>query len=162
MNTIPEFYRTETWHPVSIHWPIVLLTIGTIFYIIGLYKNNFLYPSAQIMLWLGVAGAWLAVYTGNLADGIVSREICDPTVLKAHENYAYAVAYLFSGAVIADLGPKVLNLKLTYRRYFYAVTLILLLSGSSILIYVGHLGGQLVYQQAAGVYKPSEDCSEFE
>lgn len=33
--------------------------------------------------------------------------------------------------------------------------------GSGILIYTGHLGATLVYQQAAGVHIPSEDCSEF-
>lgn len=37
----------------------------------------------------------------------------------------------------------------------------LMLIGSGYLVYIRHLGAQLVYQQAAGVYHPSEDCSEF-
>jgi uncharacterized membrane protein len=28
-------------------------------------------------------------------------------------------------------------------------------------LYTGHLGASLVYQQGAGTYKPSVDCSEF-
>ncbi|MGO1586219.1 MAG: DUF2231 domain-containing protein, partial [Mesonia sp.] len=42
------------------------------------------------------------------------------------------------------------------------LTLILLLIGNGFLMYVGHLGATLVYQQAAGVYVPTEDCQEFE
>jgi uncharacterized protein (DUF2237 family) len=38
---------------------------------------------------------------------------------------------------------------------------ILSLVGSGFLIYTGHLGASLVYQQAAGVHIPSDDCSEF-
>ncbi|MGK7397069.1 MAG: DUF2231 domain-containing protein [Candidatus Cyclobacteriaceae bacterium M3_2C_046] len=157
---IPDFYRTETWHPVSVHWPIVLLTIGTFFYIAGVWKKSFLYPSARILLGLGVAGAWLAIYTGNLSDGVVSRKLCDPTVLKTHENYAYTLSYIFTAAFAADLVKTWLSKKI--HKFLSVLVILLLLSGTGFLLYTGHLGGQLVYQQAAGVYQPSEDCAEFE
>jgi len=41
------------------------------------------------------------------------------------------------------------------------IILILVITGSGFLSYTGHLGAGLVYQQAAGVYTPSEDCNEF-
>lgn len=157
-----EFYRAETYHPASVHWPIVLLTIGSIFYIIGFFKENYLAPSGRILLFVGVAGAWLAIYTGNLADGIVSRKLCDPTVLKTHENFAYYTSYLFSGVLIVDLTLIFSQLKEKIIRYLRWLLMLSMVVGLAILTYVGHLGGTLVYDQAAGVVVPSEDCVEFE
>jgi len=162
MLEVPPFFRTETWHPLTVHWPIVLLTIGSLFFMAGYWKNNYLYPASRILLWLGVLGTWLSIYTGDLADGVVARKLCDPTVLKQHENFAYSVAYLFTGALIANLGNHILSLKEDFKRYMSIFTIVLMISGLIMLAYVGHLGGRLVYQQAAGVYQPSENCQEFE
>jgi putative Mn2+ efflux pump MntP len=41
------------------------------------------------------------------------------------------------------------------------IAVVLALVGSGFLAYTGHLGATLVYQQAAGVHIPSEDCHEF-
>ena len=46
-------------------------------------------------------------------------------------------------------------------RILKGILVFLLLAGSGTLAYVGHLGAELVYQQAAGVNIPSKDCSEF-
>lgn len=112
------------------------------------------------MLITGTLTAWIAIYTGNLADGAVSRTICDPTVLKSHENAAYTMSWLFTGAVIIDIIYQIKNS--SFNRILLVLTLILMLTGSGYLTYTGHLGASLVYQQGAGVYKPTEDCSEFE
>ena len=162
MNELPDFFRTETWHPLSVHFPIVLLLFATIFHVLGLkIMKKSLPQAANIMLLAGTAAAWISVYTGNMADGIVSREICDPTVLKDHENASITAAWLFTAAsalVIADLT----GLLKKFRNWLKAAAIIIMLTGSGFLIYTGHLGATLVYQQAAGVYVPSEDCHEFE
>jgi len=93
MNQLPDFLRTEIWHPLSVHFPIALLLAGTLFVIIGaLLKRHGLTGNGYLLILLGTVGAWIAVFTGNLADGVVSRELCDPTVLERHENGGKVVA----------------------------------------------------------------------
>jgi uncharacterized membrane protein len=78
MNGLPEFWRTEIWHPLTVHLPLALLIIASIFKIAGLFLKRSLWNEASaVLLAIGTVGAWIAVYTGNLADGVVSREICD-------------------------------------------------------------------------------------
>ena len=162
MNQLPDFWRTEVWHPLSVHFPIALLIIALLFKVLDITTKGKSWSKASfLMLLLGTAGAWVAVYTGNLADGIVSRKICDPTVLKAHENAAYTLVWLFSGALIINI-VQLAGILNRYARLLKLVAIALMLIGSGFLMYTGHLGATLVYQQGAGVYHPSDDCGEFD
>jgi len=161
MNELPDFLRTATWHPLLVHLPLSLLLIGTIGYLFGfLGKRKFWMDFGIVLLFAGTIGAWAAVYTGEMADGAVARQLCDPTILKIHDNSAHTVSWLFSIAsalVIVDftgLGGKM-------QRAARLAIVLLMLTGSGFLVRTGHLGATLVYQQAAGVYIPSEDCEEF-
>ncbi|MDT0687620.1 DUF2231 domain-containing protein [Autumnicola psychrophila] len=162
MAEIPEFWRTEVYHPLSVHFPIVLLLLAFIFKLFALkFKRELWETGGTLMLLLGVVGIWIAIYTGNLADGIVSRKLCDPTILKDHENMAYLSAYIFSGSLLVDLAAY---FKISFfRKLIVQFVLVLgLAAGTGVLMYVGHLGVTLVYQQAAGVNIPSGNCAEFE
>ncbi|SDR65703.1 DUF2231 domain-containing protein [Christiangramia echinicola] len=160
MDQLPDFWRTEVFHPLSVHFPIVLLLLATLFKFIALWSSKITWDhGGRFLLILGVIGVWISIYTGNLADGIVSRQLCDPTVLKEHENFAYTTAWLFSIALILELLTRYIDLIKT--RIVSVVLVLLMFSGSVTLAYVGHLGAELVYQQAAGVNIPSEDCAEF-
>lgn len=161
MNEIPDFWRTEVFHPLSVHFPIALLLVATLFKIVSLWSRNKVWPQAgSILLGLGILGAWIAIYTGDQADGIVSRKLCDPTVLKEHENMAYITTWIFTAGFALDLALTygLLNFK---KNIFKFILVLGMLSGSILLGYAGHLGATLVYQQAAGVYTPSEDCLEY-
>jgi uncharacterized membrane protein len=164
LGTIPDFWRTEVLHPLSVHFPIVLLLLATVAKTIALFSKRETYRyGGSILLFLGVLGSWISIYTGDLADGIVARDLCDPTVLKTHENWAYYAAWLFTIAYGLDLFPKVQKKHASRLRYFLQrATVVVLVAGTASLMYVGHLGATLTYQQAAGVYVPSSDCSEFE
>ena len=160
MDQIPDFWRTEVFHPLSVHFPIVLLLLATLFKLISLWSSKITWDhGGRVLLVLGVIGVWISIYTGNLADGIVSRQLCDPTVLKEHENFAYTTAWIFTIALLIELISGYVDLLKT--RITSIILVLLLLSGSATLTYVSHLGAELVYQQAAGVNVPSEDCSEF-
>lgn len=161
MDMLPDFWRTEIWHPLTVHLPLASLLLGAVLYISGLLsKKKIFSDTGFILLLAGTLGAWIAVYTGNLADGVVARKICDPTVLKDHENGAKLLTWLFTGASLLLIVERSgFNSKI--RKILSVISIILMLTGSGILLRTGHLGAQLVYQQAAGVYTPSEDCSEF-
>lgn len=166
MDQVPDFWRTEVWHPLSVHFPIVLLSSSSLARIVDLFlsggnKKIWKYMS-RVFLYAGVVTAWASIYTGALADSEVTRSLCDPTVLESHENAAYTLAYLFSAAALLDLLTFFPISILKYSPLKETVIIVLLLTGSGYLVYVGHLGATLVYQQGAGVYKPSKDCHEFE
>lgn len=157
-------WRTEAWHPLTVHFPVALLLFATLAKLIAIILKPqpaaFWQRMGAYLLYAGTIGAWLSIYTGDMADGIVSRRICDPTVLKRHELASYNLAYLFTGAVVLDLGNMVDWVK-RYSRLLSAVILLLMLAGSGFLVYTGHLGAKLVYEQAGGVQIPTTDCVGF-
>lgn len=161
-------WRVELLHPMLVHLPLVLLPLAALFRLAGhLLRgrpgSSFLLPSSRLLLGLGVIFAWVGIYTGGLADGAVARSLCDPTVLKEHENLSYTSAYIFTAAGLVDLALAWKNWTAGLRsRLVHWVVILSLLGGSGVLVYVGHLGASLVYQQAAGVYQPTEGCTEFE
>lgn len=162
VNTLPELIRTETWHPLLVHFPLALLLLGAIALLAGaVFSNVFFEKMGRIIIVLGTFGGGLAILTGNLADSVVSRQICDPTVLEAHETNAYITGALFTIASLLIILTyfEILD---KFRKHLKLVIIGLSIVGSGFLIYTGHLGASLVYQQAAGVYTPSEDCSEFD
>lgn len=162
MEQVPDFWRAEVFHPLSVHFPIALLIIASLFKILALwYKREVWEMGGTVLLGLGVVGLWVAIYTGNLADGVVSRKLCDPTILKEHENMAWLTAWLFTAAAAVDL-LRYIKFPLFRNKLFLIIVVLILIGSSGLLSYVGHLGATLVYQQAAGVYVPSGDCAEFE
>lgn len=158
-------WRQELWHPMTVHVPVALLLFGSVLYLAYLLLRNRkpadkLRFSARAALVSGVIGSWLAVFTGHIADGVVGRDLCDPLVLKAHESYAYGASYLFTVVLAADV-----LLSFVGRERLQSWGRVMLglacLAGAGLIGYTGHLGAKLVYQQAAAVYQPSDDCEEF-
>jgi uncharacterized membrane protein len=161
MNEIPEFLRAEVWHPLSVHFPIALLLIATLFKCFSIFSKSKTWETAgSFLLYAGTIGAWISIFTGDMADGIVSRELCDPTVLKDHQNAAWTLVWLFSIASVIDI-IRITNIVSLKPKFIKVVVVLLMLIGSGFLMYTGHLGAKLVYQQGAGVYHPSENCGEF-
>ncbi len=159
-------WRATIFHAQSVHFPVALLITGSILWAVALPVKNgrgtFLENSGQLLVTLGTLAAWLAVLTGSLAEGDVARTICDPTVLKAHEQNAWVVAWVFSGATLLLGFLKFGKTTALPRKLFYALLLVLLITGTGFLVYTGSLGGKVVYQMGGGVYQPSADCNEFE
>jgi uncharacterized membrane protein len=163
MNDLAS-WRTEVWHPLLVHFPIVLLLFATIFKVASLLMKPptalFWQWAASLLLYFGVLFAWASIYTGDLADGIVSRKLCDPTVLKDHENAAYNLGYLFLAAALLDISLKIQRIKL-YQKALHLLIALLMLIGTYFLVLAGHSGAKVVYEQAGGVSVPSANCSGF-
>ena len=160
----PDFWRTEIWHPLVLHFPLAVLLLATVAKLIAAFTiqepASFWQRAGSYLLYFGWVTAWLAVYTGNMADGVVARKICDPTVLKLHQIAAYNTAYLFTGATALDL-LFYYGMFRKYTRFICVAVVVLMLVGSGYLVYSGHLGARVVYQQAGGVRVPSADCAEY-
>ena len=172
MEQLPSMWRTEAIHPLFVHFPIALLLIGSLVLII---RRTNLFPahksqlhfSALLMLVIGTIGAWAAVITGLMAYKVVGRTLCDPTVVHEHESFAKLTALLFTALTIIELVNSKYKKGYIFRhpnlrKGLGILSIIVALAGTITIGYVGHLGGRLVYQQAAAVHQPSENCAEFE
>ena len=163
-------WRTELMHPLFVHFPIALLLFASIVLITARLNvfpahRKTIHRAGLFMLFPGVVLAWISVYTGIQADGIVGREVCDPTVLEDHERFAFFIAYLFTATALIEAAGLWWRHHAWWkkiRKLLAAALVLLYLGGAAGIGYVGHLGAKLVYQQAAAVHQPSDDCSEFE
>src|SRR5680860_24076 len=165
MEEIPSLWRTEVCHALSIHLPIVLLSLASLAYCFGLFVNkngwlHFIHRFTFLALGIGVPGAWLSIYLGEEAYNVVVRTLCDPNVLQDHQWWGYFSVYFYSAATLLFILSR---FNLISRSKLLSVLLtVLLLTGFGGLIYSGHLGASVVYQQGGGTYVPSENCAEFE
>lgn len=160
----PSLWREEVWHPLSVHLPIVTLLLSSLAAIINLAVKNkiyhlFLEQMVFTMLIIGVLSGWIAIYTGEIAYSIEVRKICDPKVLQEHQWWAYATLIVYSVVLFLKIIPEFIILKFSKTKK--TISLFLLSAALLGLLYTGHLGAALVYQQGAGTYNPSDDCSEF-
>lgn len=142
MDQLPDFWRTEVFHPLSVHFPIVLLLMATLFKLIALWSSKITWDhGGRLLLLLGVFGIWISIYTGDLADGIVARQLCDPTILKEHENLAYTTAWIFTISLLLEILMRYIDIIKT--RIISIILVLLMLCGTGTLMYVGHLGESL-------------------
>ena len=157
-----DFLRPEVWHALSVHFPIALLPVATITVVISFFMKGPRGKSWQIaaglLLFAGCLTAWVALYTGNIADGVVARKICDPTILKDHEIAGQTMTYLITGAALLYLVFLTDQLQSWLRKLSFYLAFLLMLTGTGFLVYTGHLGASLVYEQGAGVKNHSVDC----
>lgn len=162
---MPDFWRKELWHPVTVHFPIALLLAATLFLLISFFirqqSKKLFQNGAFMVLLLGVIGAWVSLYTGDLADGIVSRKLCDPTVLKDHELASKTMTYLFTAATLIHISFFFILLGSRMKRISLYIIFAFMVIGCVFLIRTGHLGASIVYQQGAGVHNHSVDCDEY-
>jgi uncharacterized membrane protein len=166
MASLPSIWRVELWHPMVVHFPIALLLIGTVLRLLAMRRSRwqslqFCLPAGRALLALGTVGAWVAIWTGSEAYYEVVRTLCDPTVADTHNNLAFWTAGLFTAGLVIDGARQWFTLPTKWSKPTLALLALIYLTGTTTLLYTGHLGAQLVYQQGAGVYQPSENCSEF-
>ncbi|MGD8749436.1 MAG: hypothetical protein PVI44_13310 [Balneolaceae bacterium] len=166
MTTLPSIWRTELWHPMMVHFPIVLLLAAAVLHILLYFSNaentRLFKKMSSLSLYAGTIALWLAIYTGIQAGNIISQTICDPSVLHEHRNAAYVLGYLFSVTSVVDaISLQAFDISERAKKYKGWLVTALLVAGSFYMVYTAHLGASLVYQQSAGVYHPTEKCYEF-
>lgn len=156
---LASVWRIELLHPAVAHFPIVLMPLGTVFWLLGGVKPR--WPRLEafelvggVVLALAMISAWAATQTGFWADEVVGRDLYDPRPLKDHENLAVLFAWLTSGCVFAVALHRFLRMPPAAKQYLRLAVAIGLLVSCGLIAYVSHLGAGLVYEQGAGVIMP--------
>lgn len=162
---LPSMWRTELLHPMAVHFPIALLIVGSVLYILSVFFAHHSYFQSLkkfsfLILVIGTVGSWIAILTGTLAEDVVSPMLCDPDIRLSHEDYSYYTAYAFTAFVIFYALSQKISQK--FMSFFTVLNIGLAVSGCIMLVYTSHLGATLTYQQAAGVYNPGPECRGYE
>lgn len=139
-------------HPAVVHFPIVLILLGTAAAIVAAFMARTQLRILVVMLLvLGAGGTVVAVSTGERDGEAVDHRAATETLLDAHEDWAertqaaaLAAAALAVAAVLAFRWP-------TIQRGVSAACAIVALGASVCVYQTGHRGGQLVYRHGAGV-----------
>ena len=159
-STLPPMLRDELFHPAVVHFPIAFLALSGLLALFWLFFSRG-HATLLLVLTLGVIGGWLAILTGGWSEDVVNRVICDPTVTSEHEQWAEWAVWSASAALPLVMFAT-LRLGKNLRFPFRAVGAVLLVFATGAVLYAGHLGATLVYQQGAAVHKPAPQCTEFE
>lgn len=148
MNLIPD-----PLHPAVVHFPIVLILLGTLVSFVAVFWRKGYVPAfAAALLTLGAVGAWVAVETGESDGGLV--EDTAPAVgqlIEEHEDWAKRTLTVAIIAAVIALGAAAL-FRFPRVARGAAVAAALTAGVASWSVYeTGHRGGALVYRHGAGV-----------
>ncbi len=154
----------ELYHPMIVHFPIALLTVGSIFYIFSFHRLlRWLQQPAVVMGVIGTGAGWLAKFTGEKAAGIVGTMLCNQTLLAKHEQQAETALIFFSVtwalALLAQLTRGKLLSKTESPFWWKGLLTLGLLLGSTYLVLAGHKGSLLVFEEGAAVRSPIQSCA---
>jgi uncharacterized membrane protein len=148
MNLMPN-----PLHPAVVHFPIVLIVLGTAVAVIAIFWRKGYVPAfAAALLLLGALGAWAALATGESDGGLVENTAPQTeSLLDAHEDWAKRTVTATAIAAVIAIGAAAL---FRYPRAARGVAVAAALASgvASWTVYeTGHRGGALVYQHGAGV-----------
>jgi uncharacterized membrane protein len=139
------------YHPIVVHFAIVLLVVGCIFRWLSLTRRiAFASPAATTLLLAGTVAAGAAVHSGLDAHGPVERVPGAAGAVVEHEEWGERTKNVFFAVALAELAILVLARRGKERIPIF-VSSALCVIGLVCLYEAAEHGGELVYSYAGGV-----------
>ncbi|ULO06611.1 hypothetical protein H1230_27040 [Paenibacillus sp. 19GGS1-52] len=144
-------------HPLIVHFPIALLSLGAVLQLIALWKPNVWNTIANFCLMIGFVSAIVAYLTGDGGEHFAKQVFgTQEAAVHTHETFAMFTLIVF-GIIVAiklyQLFPVIPQLKkyakFSFSKVFIPVLIVLSLTGGTLVVLTGHYGGKLVYQAAS-------------
>ncbi len=135
-------------HPLIVHFPVALLTVGVLCDAMGILgrRDPFL-KTGYLLLILGAGGAVAAALTGESAAEIAEKIPGIQADLEQHETLSTAAAWL---SVALTLARTHLSFKKCFAGTVRLVYLLLALALAGLISASGYTGGHMVYTYGAG------------
>lgn len=136
-------------HPLIVHFPVALLICAAFVYLFALVTRKDQYWLTGLALHaVGVAGAALAVVTGNAEERNLFPHQDLYEMVELHEKLGLWLAYGFGMMAVWSFLRR--DSKIIWEKIAFCIIFISL---SAALAFTAHLGGRMVYEEGAGVSK---------
>jgi uncharacterized membrane protein len=140
-------YDAPRWHAMLNDLPAALLTVAVLFDLAAAAtKRESLMWASIWTLWAGVIGGWAAVVAGELAEDTINHGEAIHEIMEKHQNMALMTMGVFTIVLIW----KMLR-RFQMPAQELALTRALSIVGLLGLAWTGVLGGNLMFQHAAGI-----------
>jgi uncharacterized membrane protein len=148
MNLLPD-----PLHPALVHFPIVLVLVGSAVAIAALVWPRGQLPRwAAVLLVLGAVGAGAAYWTGEQGKELVGMlSPAAEELLDQHEDRAEVTLVASIAAAVLSLAGVVLARWPGVTKTMRIATVLAALTAVVCIVQTGHRGGMLVYKHAVGV-----------
>jgi uncharacterized membrane protein len=147
------------YHPIIVHFAIVLLVVGVIFRWVSLTgRAPFSGPAAATLLILGAAAAFLAVHSGTDAHGPVERIPGVRQAVQDHEDAGVWARNVFLIVALLEIIALVAKRRsINAARVALWSSAVVGIFGFAAIVKTATRGGDLVYRYAGGVGTRSGD-----
>ena len=150
------------YHPIIVHFAIVLLVVGVIFRWISLTgRAAFTGPAAATLILVGTLAALLAVHSGTDAHGPVERIPGARQAVMDHEAAAEWTRNIFLIIALLEISALVVRRRnLNVARGALWGSAVVGIFGLGALLKTADRGGDIVYAYAGGVGTRSGDSAD--
>lgn len=145
-NVMKAVDAFPNYHPLIVHFPIVLIIFATLFQIFSffVFKKEFVVV-VLILLSLGVVTAWLSSHTFHAHPSTLVGNA--KAIFDTHEQMADLAFWLSIFALLA----KIIVIFLYKGKFWLEIIVLIFLSGAAITVSVaGHHGAMLVHMEGIG------------
>ena len=140
-------YDLPRWHAAVNDLPAALLVVAVLFDLVGwATKRESLVWTGIWTLWAGVIGGWAAVILGLLAEKKIDHGEAIHDLMQTHQKLAIASMIVFTVVLAWKLWRR-FQLRGGEDKLLKLVSLV----GLAILVRVGMMGGEMVFDHAAGI-----------
>ena len=137
---------TTHLHPILVHFPIAIVTIGLIYDLVTAFRHRSLPPLKGLWLWIVAAlGAWLSVATGPEDDARGNTDF-----LEIHSTLANVTAWVVTLIVLSRLF-MIYKGRRELVKFPLIVYLVFSIAACGLVLGTGYYGGKMVYSDGIGV-----------
>jgi uncharacterized membrane protein len=147
------FEVPDPLHPAVVHFPIVLIFLGTLFSVLAIFTRRGALPQLTVVLLiLAAASAQFAVITGgDQADDVIQRMPDARPLVRDHAEWGERTrTAAVSAAIVAVVALAFYRMR-GFRRILALVTTLIAATACYCAVQAAQHGGAMVYHHGVGV-----------
>ena len=147
------FQVPDPLHPAIVHFPIVLIFLGTLVSVLAIFTRRGALPQfTAVILILAAASAQLAVSTGgDEADDVIQRMPDARPLVHDHAEWGERMRTVAVIAAIVAVVALTFYRMRGFRRILALVTALVAAAACFCAVETAQLGGAMVYHHGVGV-----------